>query len=724
MTTDARHNRAAIRTAIAVSLVVVTACVPTPPPKLPDAPQVPFPQKMAWIHQLEDQRLLRIDLPAPPPPPPPVKGKKPLPVVTPPPPTSSPDLAVLVRDGDPRVRRRAALAIGRVKAKAGVPLLVSTLPDTDPDVRAMAAFALGLIGDGSAEAALAPLLTDASPRVRGRAAEALGLMGAKGAAAAIGQMVAEYARSAAVAGMQPDDEAASIAPEAEAFKLGLFALVRLKAYDPMAGAVITGSQPVTTWWPVAYALQRVEDPRAAPALLQLLAANGRYTRAFAARGLGTLKDASAAKPLIALLEPAAKAGLELTVAAIRALAQLEATDAVASLARLAGTPTVHPNIRLEAVKALGRIRAAEGLATVQDLWTDEWPDLRAAAFRAAAAIDQENFMIVLAGLEPDRHWRVRMALAETLGTLPAEQATDRLRAMLQDEDKRVIPAVLSSLARLKASDLRTVLVQRLDDPDFVVRATAARELGTLKPEGGADLLRQAYKTALADGAYTARTAALEALAAYGPAEATSTLVQALEDKDWAVRVRAEELLGKLEPAAVATRTIAPAPGAPIAPYEDPGLIGPVNSPHVFIETAYGTIEFELAVLDAPQTSRNFVELARKGYFNGLEVHRVEANFVVQDGDPRGDGEGGPGHTIRDELNERPYLRGTVGMALEWRDTGGSQFFITHSPQPHLDARYTAFGHVVNGMEVVDRIKPGDVIQRIRVWDGTAWLEPR
>ena len=116
--------------------------------------------------------------------------------------------------------------------------------------------------------------------------------------------------------------------------------------------------------------------------------------------------------------------------------------------------------------------------------------------------------------------------------------------MLQDEDKRVIPAVLRSLARLKASDLRTVLLQRLNDPDFVVRATAARELGTLKPEGGADRLRQAYKTALADCAYTARTAALEALAAYGAAEATSTLMQALEDKDWAVRVRAEELLGE------------------------------------------------------------------------------------------------------------------------------------------------------------------------------------
>ena len=146
-------------------------------------------------------------------------------------------------------------------------------------------------------------------------------------------------------------------------------------------------------------------------------------------------------------------------------------------------------------------------------------------------------------------------------------------------------------------------------------------------------------------------------------------------------------------------------------------VAPPFSPHVFIETAKGTIEFELAVLDAPQTSGNFMALARRGFFNGLQIHRVVANFVVQDGDPRGDGEGGPGYSIRDELNERPYLRGTVGMALSGPDTGGSQFFITHSPQPHLDAKYTVFGQVVNGMDVVDRIQQGDTIQRVRVWDG-------
>jgi cyclophilin family peptidyl-prolyl cis-trans isomerase len=167
-------------------------------------------------------------------------------------------------------------------------------------------------------------------------------------------------------------------------------------------------------------------------------------------------------------------------------------------------------------------------------------------------------------------------------------------------------------------------------------------------------------------------------------------------------------------------TIRPAPGAPLVPYDDPLLISPVLSPHAFIETTRGTIEFELAVLDAPQTTRNFMTLAGKGYFNGLQIHRVVPNFVVQDGDPRGDGEGGPGYTIRDEINERPYLRGTVGMALDWRDTGGSQFFITHSPQPHLDTRYTVFGHVVNGMEVVDQIQQGDVVQRVRIWDGKGW----
>ena len=152
---------------------------------------------------------------------------------------------------------------------------------------------------------------------------------------------------------------------------------------------------------------------------------------------------------------------------------------------------------------------------------------------------------------------------------------------------------------------------------------------------------------------------------------------------------------------------------------------PPVSTQAYIETDRGTIQIEFAMLDAPLTVDNFVTLARKGFFDGVAIHRVVPDFVVQAGDPRGDGEGGPGYTIRDEFNELPYLRGVVGMALDpWPDSGGSQFFITLSPQPHLDAKYTVIGTVLAGMDVADKLVQGDTIRGIRVWDGvTAMSTP-
>ncbi len=133
-----------------------------------------------------------------------------------------------------------------------------------------------------------------------------------------------------------------------------------------------------------------------------------------------------------------------------------------------------------------------------------------------------------------------------------------------------------------------------------------------------------------------------------------------------------------------------------------------------IHTGKGSVTMELFPADAPITVDSFVTLARKGYFNGVTFHRVVPNFVIQGGDPRGDGEGGPGYQIRCEVNTRAYGRGAVGMALSGKDTGGSQFFITHSPQAHLDGGYTVFGQVTKGMEVVDRIARGDTIKRIQI----------
>jgi cyclophilin family peptidyl-prolyl cis-trans isomerase/HEAT repeat protein len=710
-----------------VTAAALAGCASAPPPA-PVAPVIKPEQKMAWMLQLEDRRILKIELP-PPPAPILVPGRRGAIPPPPPPPSSSPDLAVLISDTEPRVRRRAALAVGRVGLSEGVAILLPVLADPDAEVRQMAAFALGLIGvaldDGASQphpslaTAIGPLtgaLGDSDPLVRGRAAEALGQIGARTAADAIGKVAGEYARTPAVAVLRPDDEKWPSSPEPDALRLSLFALVRLRAYEPLAAAVLDqNGRPVSAWWPVAYSLQRVGDKRAVPALRELLKTPGRYTASFAARGIGAAKDRAAAKDLVELLDPA-RFPFEVVVSAIRAVGSIGPAEAAAPLVRVATTAEAHPNLRLEAVAALGALRALEALPAVQDLLTESWPALRIAALRAAAAIDREGFLLLLSGLDPDPHWTVRVALAEVLGTFPPEVAIDRLRSMLNDEDKRVIPAVLGSLTRLRAPDIEQTLLARLKDSDAAVREAAARQLGDVKVAGGADALRDVYKTGQGDSGYGARAAALVALAAYGP-DATETLKAAMSDRDWAVRLRAAQLLSKVDLGGNHAHAIRPAPGTPPAAYDDPLLIAPPNSPHAFIETARGTIEIELAVLDAPQTTRNFMALARKGFFNNLAVHRVVPNFVVQDGDPRGDGGGGPGYSIRDELNDRPYVRGTVGMALSWRDTGGSQFFITHSPQPHLDGRYTAFGHVVNGMDVVDRIQQGDVIQQIRIWDG-------
>jgi cyclophilin family peptidyl-prolyl cis-trans isomerase len=136
------------------------------------------------------------------------------------------------------------------------------------------------------------------------------------------------------------------------------------------------------------------------------------------------------------------------------------------------------------------------------------------------------------------------------------------------------------------------------------------------------------------------------------------------------------------------------------------------APIARIETERGVVELELFAGDAPITVHNFVTLTQRGYFDGQRFHRVVPNFVVQGGDPRGDGSGGPGYAIRDELNRHRYLRGTLGMALSGPNTGGSQFFVTHSPQPHLDGGYTVFGQLIAGGDVLDRIVQGDRIVRV------------
>jgi cyclophilin family peptidyl-prolyl cis-trans isomerase/HEAT repeat protein len=703
-------RRYSCRVPVLFVLLAAAGCATAPLP--PPPPVVPFETKMSWIIRLEDQRILRDPrapvLPAP------VTQASRVPIPPPPPP---PDLVLLLSDGEARIRRRAAIAVGRVGLPEGVPALVRLLQtDTDQEVRQMAAFALGLIGDPSAVEPLRAAVADPVPLVAGRAAEALGLIGDTASAGEIGKMVATHA--AAAAAVPIDDGRAQIDPAADAFRLGVYALTRLKNYEGLAASLLgPDGAPRLQWWPVAYAFQRIEDKRALPALLALARSNSAYTRAFAIKGLGALRDASAVPVLLPLIDPAhATSGV--TIEAIRALARIGDAEGEPVLTKLLYTRGLNPMARAETLLALGESAANVSVDAFVDFMGDPMPTVRLAALQGFAKRDDDTFLTVLSGLDPDPHWSVRAGLATILGTKDPERSLPRLIPMLGDTDMRVVPSVLTALTKLKAPDIAKILSDHLGKDDVSVRATAATNIGEIKPEGGVEALVAAYKRGEADLVIDTRAAALEALSKYGAAEAVPTLRVALGDKDWAVRVKAAELLKTLDPTIETAQAIRPAPSARAVNYETPSLINPAVSPHVFIETEKGTIEIELDVLDAPLTTDNFVTLARKGYFDGLTFHRVVPDFVIQGGDPRGDGEGAPGFTIRDELNQEPYVRGTVGMALAWRDTGGSQFFITHGPQPHLDARYTVFGRVIAGIEVVDAINQWDVVKRIRVWDGS------
>jgi len=138
--------------------------------------------------------------------------------------------------------------------------------------------------------------------------------------------------------------------------------------------------------------------------------------------------------------------------------------------------------------------------------------------------------------------------------------------------------------------------------------------------------------------------------------------------------------------------------------------------HVLMETNKGTMKIELYSDEAPGTVANFTKLIKEGFYNGLTFHRVIDDFVIQGGCPHGTGTGGPGYKIKCEVKNNPHkhLRGSLSMAHAGRDTGGSQFFICHSPQPHLDGEHTVFGRVIEGLDVVDAIRKGDKMTKVTV----------
>ena len=157
---------------------------------------------------------------------------------------------------------------------------------------------------------------------------------------------------------------------------------------------------------------------------------------------------------------------------------------------------------------------------------------------------------------------------------------------------------------------------------------------------------------------------------------------------------------------------APPLGLPPPRLDDP--FQPDPPVRATIVTARGTMVVELFLEEAPRHVSSFVALAEQGAYDGFHFHRVVPSFVVQGADPRGDGWGDAGYHLVDELHPVEYVRGTIGMPKAGDHTGGCQIFITHLPTPHLDGRYTVFGQVVEGLDVLDRIEVGDAIESIRI----------
>jgi len=698
---------------LALTLALVCSGCASTPAVSPTPRVLTWEDKLSWMMRLEAQRVLRDPNLSPPIVLMPSTSTQ-LSVFATAPPS---DLILLLDDSEARVRWRAALALGRVGLPEAVEPLVGLLGDEEPDVREITAFALGLIGSVDAREALVVALGDTDPEVQGRAAQALGMIGDRADATVVSEMVRVHVSAGALAGLDADELDFPLAPPVEAIRLGLYALARLGSFDALASAALdTEGRPVSTWWPVAAAIQQLGDQRGAPVLVTLLNTPGRYTAAFAARGLGAMGWGVAAEPLRQVIEQQA-AHQAVVIQAMRALSAIDDRASVPLLTDIVADAEADAALRLEAMTALSMLATTDSLDLLLDVMSDPSPDMRSAAIRALARVDPDTFFLTLSGLDRDPEWTVRVAQVDALSTLPLTRSEARLGILLEDDDHRVVSAVLAARIASRAPGTDTILVERLGVDDFGARASAAAGLAQLGAVASVPSLIEAYQAALGDATYVARAAILSAIAELDPISAQPLLEEALRDRDWAVRLRAAELLQD-SGAVVEDGAMRPAPiGRAISDSEWFALVSPRFSPHAYVETDQGLIEIELAIIDAPLTAANFVALARSGYFDKVAFHRVVPDFVAQGGDPRGDGQGGPGYTIRDEINMRPYLRGTVGMALDWSDTGGSQFFITHSPQPHLDGRYTVFGHVVAGMDVLDRLVPGDVIQRIRIRDG-------
>lgn len=621
-------------------------------------------------------------------------------------------------NSNPLHRARMALALARIgphafidsngngerdpgEKQAGVDGLASLLSDPDRNVRMTAAFALGEIGD---VAGIDPLLRFASDSDAGVAAEGVEALSKMAAHVPF----AQYQRFAAT------DQPEGVRSRAIRY------LFRFDTDEASAiAAFALDTQLTQIRQEAAYALFRRAYAPARDRLALLLSDPEVLTRMYAAGALGRIADRASVAPLIKALSDVHP---WVRTNALTALSRIAAKDAsvlntadMGDDARhvIALTDDPDPGTRASSVDLLGyyavkddgaRKRLLE-IASTGSRW-----DRELAAGAVAKQFGDTDGAMVAALLPNLTNWGKVRVLEGSAGLKSGVALRQRFAT---DADPMVRANAIGNIPDGSVNEEMAIIRPALDDADVIVRSNAIDRYAHSNDAARVAKLRAAEQRARGDAMDDARLAAINGLGEVDDADREAFLRSLLADADPVVRRVAADLIEqKLKKNRPQFTPLAAS--RPAGDYVR--IVEWSRAPHTAtIYMSRGTIELTLLTQDAPITTWNFAQLAVKHYFDKTTFMRVVPTFVIQGGDPRNDMNGGPGYAIRDEINLQKYTRGAVGMALSGPDTGGSQFFITHTATPHLDGGYTVFGRVTGGMSaVVDQTERGDLVDTITI----------
>ncbi len=395
------------------------------------------------------------------------------------------------------------------------------------------------------------------------------------------------------------------------------------------------------------------------------------------------------------------------------------------------------NLQFQALQVLPVVGDSSFIPLLEKLSKQANPHIRIAAYQAYRILFKEDALsFLMNALQSTRDLYLRGQLIIEISMISPKTAFPFINNNLDKGNDVFVGLLLESLSKINSSFATDQLRQFLNVPNVHLRNTAFRLLAEKKAlrkndveplldSGVLSTVSMALNWKLSNNIKTDRQRLLDLFTMYNDPSAFDVQLSVAgtlthfdydltpQDRKQFLAASSHHLVIKeLEKALPAGQTIASGPFFNLPPALAADSLVDISYKKAMINTNRGAILIEFFSETAPLTVKNFIHLTKKRFYNGLSFHRVVPDFVIQGGDPTGDGYGGPGYLIPSEDNDLEYERGSVGMATAGRDTGGSQFFICHSAQPHLNGRYTLFAKVIEGMDIVDLILPGDTITDI------------